>query len=149
MRRVCFFSGNIGRSGGTERVTTVVASALAEQGMEVSILSLVHGEKSPFPLHPAVCLHSLHMERHSANFSDIRIWSRLRKFLRRQAIERIVDVDTANSWYSIPAAWGTDAKVVDVAWNISTSCQSTWAAGRSACADSLAVDWRPAGRRRW
>ncbi len=114
MRRVCFFSGNIGRSGGTERVTTVVASALAERGMDVSILSLIHGEKSHFPLHPAVSLHSLHMEHHSANFSDIRIWSRLRKFLRRQAIERIVDVDTANSWYSIPAAWGTDARVV--AW---------------------------------
>jgi glycosyltransferase involved in cell wall biosynthesis len=114
MRRVCFFAGNIGRSGGTERVTTVVASALAELGFDVSILSLSHGENSHFPLHSAVRLHSLHMERHSANFSEIRIWSRLHTFLRQQAVERIVDVDTVHSWYSIPAARGTDAKVI--AW---------------------------------
>lgn len=111
MRRVCFISGNIGRSGGTERVTTVVASALAERGFDVSILSMSHGETSHFPLNPAVQLHSLHLEGYSANFSDFRIWSRLRRFLKREAIERIVDVDTGASWYSIPAAWGTDAKV--------------------------------------
>ena len=114
MRRVCFFSGNIGRSGGTERVTTVVASALAEKGFDVSILSMVRGENSHFPLHPSVRLHSLHMEGHSANFSDIRVWSRLHKFLRREAVDRIVDVDTVFSWYSIPAAWSTGAKVI--AW---------------------------------
>jgi len=111
MRRVCFISGNIGRSGGTERVTTIVASALAERGFDVSILSMIHGETSHFPLNPAVRLHSLHLEGYSANFSDFRIWSRLRRFLKREAIERIVDVDTGASWSSIPAAWGTDAKV--------------------------------------
>ena len=56
MRRVCFFSGNIGRSGGTERVTTVVASALAEQGMDVSILSLVRKEGVAFSLSPSCCM---------------------------------------------------------------------------------------------
>jgi glycosyltransferase involved in cell wall biosynthesis len=111
MRRVCFISGNISRSGGTERVTTVVASALADCGFDVSILSMIHGETSHFPLNPAVRLHSLHMEGYSANFSDFRIWSRLRRFLKREAIERIVDVDTVGSWYSIPSAWGTRAKV--------------------------------------
>lgn len=95
-------------------MATVIAGALAERGFEVSILSLSHGERAVFPLHPTVRLHSLHMERHSANFSDVRVWSRLRRFLKQNGIDRVVDVDMVLSWYSIPASWGTDATVV--AW---------------------------------
>ena len=95
-------------------MATVIAGALAERRFEVSILSLSHGERAGFPLHPAVRLHSLHMERHSANFSDVRVWSRLRRFLKQNGVDRVVDVDPILSWYSIPASWGTDAKVV--AW---------------------------------
>jgi glycosyltransferase involved in cell wall biosynthesis len=114
MTRICFFSGGIDRSGGTERVTTVIASALAERGHEVCILSASRGQSSSFPLHPAVKLHSLCMEHHSANLSDWRVWWRLRRFILQHRIERLIDVDIVLSWLSIPAAWGTPARVL--AW---------------------------------
>jgi glycosyltransferase involved in cell wall biosynthesis len=112
MTRICFFTGGIDRSGGTERVTTVIASALAERGHEVCILSTSKGRSSFFPLHPAVELHSLCMEHHSANLSDWRVWWRLRRFILQHRIERLIDVDTVLSWCSIPAAWGTSARVI-------------------------------------
>jgi glycosyltransferase involved in cell wall biosynthesis len=114
MMRICFFSGSIDRSGGTERVTTVIASALAERGYHVCILSASRGLNPFFPIHPAVELFSLHMEHHSSNLSDWRIWWRLRHFIKQQRIERFIDVDTVLSLSSILAAWGTSTRVI--AW---------------------------------
>jgi glycosyltransferase involved in cell wall biosynthesis len=111
MKRVCFFCGDVGRSGGTERVATVIASNLAARGFDVSILSSSRGTSSFFPLHPAVQLHSLHMEGYSANFSDLRSVLRLRSFLKNEEIDCLVDVDTVASLVSIPAAWGLKTKV--------------------------------------
>ncbi|HHK6156051.1 TPA: glycosyltransferase family 4 protein, partial [Edwardsiella piscicida] len=48
MRNICFFVGDISRSGGTERVTSVLANFLAVNGYQVSILSLQCGQKSFF-----------------------------------------------------------------------------------------------------
>lgn len=111
MRKVCILSADISRTGGTERLATVIASQLAVRGFSVCILSMINHEAPFFPLHPAVRLHSLHMEKFSANFSDLRIWWRLRKFVQEEAIERIVDIDLALSYYSIPAAWKSRARV--------------------------------------
>ncbi len=112
MTRICFFSGGIDRSGGTERVTTVIASSLAERGHEVYILSACRGQSSFFPLNSAVKLHSLCMEHHSANLSDWRTWWRLRRFILQNQIECLIDVDPVLTWFSIPAAWGTSARVL-------------------------------------
>lgn len=110
--RVCFFSGDISRTGGTERVATVIASALAERGFDVHILSMGHGDVSGFPLHPAVKLSSLHMEGRSANFSDIAKWRALRRFVREQQIDVLVDVDVVLSWYSLIATWRLPVSVI-------------------------------------
>lgn len=112
MQNVSFLSGDIGRSGGTERATTVIANALAERNFNVSILSFSRGEASYFPLNPKVKLYSFHMERHSANLSDVRIWWRLHHFFKQHAVELVVDVDTIVSYYSIPAAIGTETQVI-------------------------------------
>ena len=40
MKKICFFSGDITRSGGTERVGTVIANELNKRGQfEISIVS--------------------------------------------------------------------------------------------------------------
>ena len=112
MKRICFLAGNIERAGGTERVTAVIASALVDRGFDVSILSLTRGLQAYFPLHPKVHLLSMHMEGHSANFSDFRIWLRLHKFLQQHVFNVVIDADTILSWYSIPAAWRTGTEVI-------------------------------------
>lgn len=112
MTKICFLSGDIGRSGGTERVTTVIASALAQEGVDVVILSLSNGHSTYFPVHPDVTLYSMRMERHSSNYGDVRIWRRLRDFLRENRIDCVIDVDTVLSYYSIPATWRTRTKVI-------------------------------------
>jgi hypothetical protein len=52
-------------------VTTVIASALAECSYHVNVLSASRSLNPFFPIHPAVELHSLHMERHSSNLSEV------------------------------------------------------------------------------
>lgn len=93
-------------------MTTVIASELAARGWKVCILSLEGGETSAFPLHPSVALASLHMEGRSANFSDLVIWYRLRRFLRERSIEVQIDVDVILSWFSIPSSWRLPVQVI-------------------------------------
>lgn len=111
MRKVCILCADISRTGGTERIATVIASQLALRRFDVCVLSMIHGEIPFFPQYPAVRLRSLHVEKFSANFSDLRIWWRLRKFIQNEAIERIVGIDLDLRFYSIPAAWKSRARV--------------------------------------
>lgn len=110
--KICFFSGDISRTGGTERVTTVLASELARRGYSVYILSMSHGMKAGFPVHPSIQLTSLHMQGRSANFSDFSRWRALRRFVREEKVDLLVDVDVVLSWYSLPATLGLGTKVV-------------------------------------
>lgn len=110
--RVCFLSGDISRTGGTERVTTVIASALAAHGFDIQILSMANGETAGFALHPSVQLASLHMEGRSANFSDFAKWGALRRFVHARRIDVLVDVDIVLTWYSLLATWGLPVRVI-------------------------------------
>lgn len=48
MKKLCFLIGNLNLTGGTERVTTLIVNALAENSeYDISILSLADGTK-PF-----------------------------------------------------------------------------------------------------
>lgn len=44
MKKICFLIGNLNNSGGTERVTTLIANALAQKDLEVSILNIADGK---------------------------------------------------------------------------------------------------------
>lgn len=112
MKRVCFFSGDINRGGGTERVSTVIANGLAERGFLVSILSVANGLAPFFEVNSSVKLFSLNMESYSANLSDWRIWSRLRKFVLQESIEILIDIDPVLTWYSVPATGWMPTKVI-------------------------------------
>lgn len=112
MARICFFSGDISRAGGTERVTTVIASELARRGHVVSILSASHGKKAVFPLDAGVRLASLNMDRHSANFSDLLLMWRLRRYMKAESLDYLVDVDVILSLYSLLASKGMPTKII-------------------------------------
>ena len=63
MKKICFLIGNLNHSGGTERVTTLIANALAQKDFQVSILSLVDGKQPFFELVPSIKTYSLYPEK--------------------------------------------------------------------------------------
>lgn len=52
--KICFVSGNISRSGGTERVATLIANELARRGYDVDFLSVWPGNTSYFALNEGI-----------------------------------------------------------------------------------------------
>lgn len=108
--RVLFFTGNIEDSGGTERVCSLLASALAERGYNVSILSL-HGGSAPFfPIHSSVRLATLFTESRKFKYYYPAVIHRLRKFLTAYEPDIVIDVETILCLYTCVALRGLDSK---------------------------------------
>ncbi len=114
MKKICFFSGDIDRVGGTERVSTVIANALSDRGYQICFLSLDNGKKTFYPLNEEISLHSLHMEEKSKKRNFLNIIKNLRLFLKEHSIDYIIDIDIILSLYSIPATVSLYTEVI--AW---------------------------------
>ena len=63
MKKICFLIGDMNLSGGTERVTSIIANELSKQHYQVSILSLSNGKDSFFKLDASITLHSLYSKK--------------------------------------------------------------------------------------
>lgn len=110
MRKVCFLIGSISHSGGTERVTTVIANEFANSGEQVHILSLHGGEKPFFEQSSHIvnaCLfeHKISMKTHF--FETI---SKIRKYLIKNQIDILIVVDSISCVFTVPACIGLDVK---------------------------------------
>lgn len=110
---VCFFSGDITRSGGTERVSSLVAKQLVKnEDMEICVLSLWEENKHVF--------FALHSEVHRYTLFDnpvngkniLKYIMRIKKFVKEQQIDILVDIDGILDIYSIPAVKGTKCKII-------------------------------------
>lgn len=110
MKKICFLIGNLNHSGGTERVTTLIANALAQKDFQVSILSLADGKQPFFELVPSIKTYSLYPEKISfkKNFFDA-IW-RIRKFVTEHQIDTLVVVDSISCIFTVPALFGLEVK---------------------------------------
>lgn len=113
-KKICFFSGDITRSGGTERVSSCVANALAQDGAyEVCFLSLVEQRETPFfRVDPAIPRYRLGERWISPGPGYLPLIGKLRRFLKRQRIDVIVDIDIVLDVLALPAAKGLGTKVV-------------------------------------
>ncbi|MCF1297425.1 hypothetical protein LH685_16795 [Acinetobacter nosocomialis] len=60
MENILFLIENLSNTGGTERVTTLVANELVKNGFNVSILSLVEGMTPFFKLNNKIDYFSLY-----------------------------------------------------------------------------------------
>jgi glycosyltransferase involved in cell wall biosynthesis len=90
---------------------SVLASAWAEQGKEVTLLSFDHGEAPAYSLHPAVKLRSLHLNKRSShilqglfrNLWRIRV---LRRAVRESQPEMVVSfMDSTNILTLVATRW--------------------------------------------
>lgn len=110
MKKICFLIGNLNHSGGTKRVTTLIANALAQKDFQVPILSLADGKQPFFELVPSIKTYSLYPEKISfkKNFFGA-IW-RIRKFVTQHQIDTLVVVDSISCIFTVPALFGLNIK---------------------------------------
>lgn len=110
MKKICFLIGNLNNSGGTERVTTLIANALAQKDFQVSILSLADGKQPFFELVPSIKTYSLYTKKISfkKNFFGA-VW-RIRKFVTQHQIDTLVVVDSISCIFTVPALFGLNIK---------------------------------------
>ena len=108
--RVCFLEGDMSRPGGTERMTAWLANALSERAA-VSVVSLRQtSEALFFPLKEGV---SYIVVPHQSG--KLCIWKQIRwirRFIRENRIDRVINVDMGMGFYGILAARGTGARVI-------------------------------------
>ena len=115
MRKVCFLIGNLSSSGGTERVTTLIANELAKQdAYHISILSLVDGKTPFFDLNQLISIHSLYDKKISFKSNFISAVWKIRKFLQEYEIDTLIVVDTISCIFTVPALIGL--KVKHICW---------------------------------
>jgi len=138
--RICFFINTLDNSGGTERVTTVLAGALVQQGYEVHIITWYGGEVSFYALDPAIQLHYIFPNRDGSIYKDyLNSLLRYRKLIRLIKPDFLVDVCVALSLLSIPAIAGLKVKLIawehfntGVSWNPYTAKLSRMLAAKFA-----------------
>ena len=113
MKNICFFSGDITRSGGTERVSTVVANQLVkDEKLNICFLSLWENNKDMFyQLNDEIKRYTLFDEITSGKkiLSYIR---KVRNFVKCQSIDVLIDIDGILDLYSIPALRRTKCKLI-------------------------------------
>lgn len=110
---VCFLTGTLNAFAGAERMTAVIANALAERGYRVFVLSL-WDRASVFTLHPALRHHALFDQRPSFKREYFSTVLGVRRFLREHQIDVLVEVDTMLTLFTVPATLGM--RVRRIAW---------------------------------
>ncbi|MBV8270937.1 MAG: glycosyltransferase family 4 protein [Cupriavidus sp.] len=149
---VCFLTGTLNAFAGAERMTAVIANALAERGYRVLVLSL-WDRASVFPLHEGVEHHALFEQRPSFKRAYFSTVLGIRRFVREHRIDVLIEVDTMLTLFTLPATFGM--KVRRIAWE---HCHfdedlgrrarrvARWLAGRF---DDAVVVLTERDRRRW
>ena len=113
-KTVCFFCGDVTRCGGTERASTIVANLLHRQGLyRVVFLSLVEHDPEPFfPLDKEIARYRLGDVWIDPGPGYLKILPKLRKFLKDQDVDVIIDIDIVLDGLSVPACVGLKTKVI-------------------------------------
>lgn len=99
-KKICIFTGDMSRSGGTERCTAFLANALSKLNKKYTIyvLNCVPNTKSLFfALEKNVSFCQLPPQRGAAKIFH------LAKFLRRESIDVLINVECELGIYSVPA----------------------------------------------
>ena len=114
-KKICFFSGNISRNGGTERVSTLIANELNRRGYNIVFLSYEDGKNSYYKLDDNIKLYTL-LERKYNNYflRKIMPYIRLFKFIKKEKVDIIIDIDVILSLYTIPVK--LVCKIKNISW---------------------------------
>ncbi len=114
VKRICFFSGDITRGGGTESVATLLANALWEQGKyEILFLSLVEQRDTPFfPLRPGIERYHLAERWIRPGPGYLALLPKLGRFLKTRQVDILVDIDIVLDSLSLAVRGRSGPKVI-------------------------------------
>ncbi len=110
---ICFLTGTMNAFAGAERMTAVVANALADRGYRVHIISLAD-RRSCFALHPSLTHHAVFESRPSFRREYLTTVGRIRRHVTQHQIDILVEVDPMLTLFTLPALAGT--RVRRIAW---------------------------------
>ena len=108
--KILFLEGDMSRRGGTERMTAMLANELCKE-YDVWIISIrLKEEKVFFDLDNKINHTVLTSEKEKVSvLHQIKV---IHSFIRKNGIDVVINVDVGMCIFGIPAAWGTDAKVI-------------------------------------
>tara|TARA_R110002033_G_C3896259_1_gene239466 strand:- start:5488 stop:6558 length:1071 start_codon:yes stop_codon:yes gene_type:complete len=112
MKNICFFVGDLSNSGGTERVSSVIANDLCQYGYNVHMLSLQSCGKPFFELSSSITYNSLFSTVGSGLVRLPFAINMLRSYLKRHNIDILVDVESMLALYALPATLGLNIRHV-------------------------------------
>lgn len=102
-KHIGFLIMNIEGRGGTERVTSMVATALVKKGYEVSIISCRYGSMSHFDLDEKVTLYSMHGEKiRNSIWRKACCYRALKQIITEHKMDIMIAVDVALYIYLWP-----------------------------------------------
>ncbi|CQH00814.1 glycosyltransferase family 4 protein [Yersinia mollaretii] len=110
MTRIALFSGDISRTGGTERVSLFLADNFIKQGYEVLIISLSGSSIPVFNTNSKIKTISLFKRKWNFSILFFLVVYKLRNFIRNEKIDILIDVDTILSLYSALSLFGLNVK---------------------------------------
>lgn len=114
-KRICFFIDSLSNSGGTERVTTVIANALSMRGFDITIVTIKNFKKPFFNLNPNIPIVSIEKNNFKNKFfKQFYIIYFLRRFLKSKSFDFIISVDSLLAMYSLPASFFSN--VSHISW---------------------------------
>lgn len=112
--KVCFLSGAISRSGGTERVGSIIANSLAKSGFDVTILSVWDHGTPFFKVREDVTVGYLLNPRTEGKLYRTYIYPviKLHHFIKKFNFDVIIDIDTELARFTSYAIIGTTCKQI-------------------------------------
>ncbi|QHB33514.1 glycosyltransferase family 4 protein [Yersinia canariae] len=114
MKKVAFFGGDISHTGGTERVSLALANYLAKNGYQVVIISLSGNMPPKFYADENIKFVSLFDKKRRFSIAYFSVVLRLRRILKAESIDVLIDVDTMLALFSTTALLGT--KIKHISW---------------------------------
>ncbi|WP_074428711.1 glycosyltransferase family 4 protein [Edwardsiella tarda] len=110
MKKICFFIGSMNLTGGTERVTSVIANELLLQKFQVNILSVQCGDNPFFNISDGVIVDQLYDVAGRGVTRLPKTIFNLRRYLVSHKIDILIVVDSILSIYTLPAVCGLNIR---------------------------------------
>ena len=115
MKKICFLNGDMSRTGGTERVTAMIANELSKNPQyEIHVLSVTNEQMISFFELDLSVYHTSVLRNPTVNLKRdyFKVVSGIRQYLKQYEIDILIEVDVICNLYTIPATRFMKTKII-------------------------------------